>query len=101
MRLTSSRHYLLIMMHHIVADVQSCGVLLRELSAICQALHEGREFGLAPLELQYGDYAVWQRDTVNSERFRKMLGILAQPTASPDPDPQSSLRPTATLGSEL
>ena len=108
MRLTSSRHYLLIMMHHIVADVQSCGVLLRELSAICQALHEGREFGLAPLELQYGDYAVWQRDTVNSERFEKCLAywrnqlrppipILSLPYDRPRPSVQSFNGASLTL----
>ena len=108
MRLTSSRHYLLIMMHHIVADVQSCGVLLRELSAICQALHEGREFGLAPLELQYGDYAVWQRDTVNSEQFEKCLAywrnqlrppipILSLPYDRPRPSVQSFNGASLTL----
>ena len=28
---------------------------------------------LVPLELQYGDYAVWQQDTLQGERFEQCL----------------------------
>jgi hypothetical protein len=51
-------------MHHIVADIQSCDALDRELFALYNALHDGTTPDLAPLELQYGDNAVWQRDTL-------------------------------------
>jgi hypothetical protein len=42
-------------MHHLVTDGASMGVLLDELAA----LYAGR--ALAPLAVQYGDYAAWER----------------------------------------
>ena len=46
---------LVLTLHHIAADGWSMRVLVRELSA----LYGGQR--LAPLPLQYGDYAVWER----------------------------------------
>jgi amino acid adenylation domain-containing protein len=47
---------LLVTFHHIASDGWSLGVLAREL----RELYEGR--ALPPLPLQYGDFAVWQRE---------------------------------------
>ncbi|MCC5795528.1 MAG: amino acid adenylation domain-containing protein, partial [Chromatiales bacterium] len=49
-------HVLLLVMHHVIADAWSSGVLFRDLAA----LYEGRD--LPALELQYADYALWQRE---------------------------------------
>lgn len=48
-------HVLLIVMHHIITDGWSLGVMARELSA----LYRGDE--LPPLSLQYADFSAWQR----------------------------------------
>ena len=54
-------HVLLITMHHIVSDGWSMGVLVDELSRLYEAYVEGAEDPLPELGVQYGDYAVWQR----------------------------------------
>ncbi|WP_158892624.1 non-ribosomal peptide synthase/polyketide synthase [Amycolatopsis anabasis] len=55
-RLAPDEHVLVIVVHHIVTDGWSTGVLLRELGA----LYAGAE--LPGLPIQYADYAGWQRD---------------------------------------
>jgi Condensation domain len=48
-------------MHHIVADAWSMGVLVREVSALYEALSSGEPPALPELPAQYADYAQWQR----------------------------------------
>ncbi|TWP54344.1 amino acid adenylation domain-containing protein [Lentzea tibetensis] len=55
-RLDAEDHVLILVLHHIVTDGWSTGVLTSELGA----LYEGAE--LPPLAVQYADYAVWQRE---------------------------------------
>ena len=62
---------LLITMHHIVSDGWSMGVFLNELSALYRAFVKGEEDPLAELEVQYADYAVWQREWVEGEVLRE------------------------------
>ncbi len=52
---TSARF--LMVLHHIIADGWSLGIVVRELRALYVAEHFGREVPLAPLEWQYADYA--------------------------------------------
>jgi len=63
-RLDAAEHILGLVIHHIIFDGWSRGVLDRELSAIYRALREDRPHGLAELPFQYADYAVWQRGRV-------------------------------------
>ncbi len=51
----------LLTMHHVITDGWSMGVLTRELSVLYAAALHGREPELAPLPVQYADFAVWQR----------------------------------------
>jgi len=61
LRLTKREHVLLITQHQIVADHGSVSVLIRELTVLYQAFADGRCDPLQPLEIQYADYACWQR----------------------------------------
>ncbi|HYW07435.1 MAG TPA: amino acid adenylation domain-containing protein, partial [Longimicrobium sp.] len=57
-------HVLLWNIHHAVSDGWSSGILLGELNALYSAFSRGEESPLAEPPLQYGDYAVWQRERV-------------------------------------
>ena len=49
-------------MHHIVSDGWSTGVVIKEVAALYEAYSRGEESPLEELRVQYGDYAVWQRE---------------------------------------
>ena len=70
MQLEGEEHVLLITMHHIVSDGWSIGVLVKELNALYEAYVRGEDDPLAPLPIQYGDYAVWQRQWMEGETLR-------------------------------
>ncbi|MFD2473312.1 non-ribosomal peptide synthetase [Amycolatopsis silviterrae] len=61
-RLGPGDHVLTLVLHHIVTDGWSSGVLLNELAACYAAFTRGAEPDLPPLPVQYADYAVWQRN---------------------------------------
>ncbi|MBB4636054.1 non-ribosomal peptide synthetase [Longimicrobium terrae] len=95
-RLAADDHVLVVTMHHIVSDGWSMGVLTGELSALYAARHEGRDAGLAPLPVQYADYAAWQRRWVEGDILREQADywtrtlrgapeLLALPTDYPRP----------------
>ncbi|HEX7242847.1 MAG TPA: amino acid adenylation domain-containing protein, partial [Longimicrobiaceae bacterium] len=54
-------------MHHVVSDGWSMGVLAREVSALYAAYTRGGESPLPELEVQYADFAVWQRKRLAGE----------------------------------
>ncbi len=61
LRLGEDEHAFLFTLHHIASDGWSEGVLRRELSALYAAALAGEPSPLAPLPLQYADFAAWQR----------------------------------------
>lgn len=60
-RLGGQEHVILFVLHHIVADEWSLGVLRHEFSLLYAACAAGRSPTLPPLPLQYGDVALWQQ----------------------------------------
>jgi hypothetical protein len=50
---------LIFTMHHIVGDGWSLGILFSEFGALYKAFSEGSKPSLAPLDIQYPDYAAW------------------------------------------
>jgi amino acid adenylation domain-containing protein/non-ribosomal peptide synthase protein (TIGR01720 family) len=60
-----SIHVLLLTLHHIVADAWSMTVLTRDL----RAFYEGR--ALAPLSIQYRDYAAWHNEQLNAMQLHR------------------------------
>lgn len=55
-------HVLLLTLHHIVSDGWSLGVLIREFSHFYAGFAAGAAPELPELEIQYADFAVWQRE---------------------------------------
>ncbi|WP_426752485.1 amino acid adenylation domain-containing protein [Myxococcus sp. Y35] len=60
-RISEADHVLVLTMHHIVSDGWSVGIVARELAAGYNALRSQRELALPPLQVQYADFALWQR----------------------------------------
>ncbi|HEV7519360.1 MAG TPA: amino acid adenylation domain-containing protein, partial [Thermoanaerobaculia bacterium] len=65
--LAAEQHLLLLTLHHIVSDGWSLRVLARELGELYTAFVGGQSSPLPELELQYADYAVWQRERFSAE----------------------------------
>jgi acyl-CoA synthetase (AMP-forming)/AMP-acid ligase II len=59
--LAKRQHLLLISMHQVICDGWSLGVLVQELAALYDAFSARAESPLAPLPIQYADFAHWQR----------------------------------------
>src|SRR5207302_492338 len=71
LQVAEDEHILLITMHHIVSDEWSMGIFLNELNSLYAAFREGHADPLPELELQYGDYAVWQRQLIEGEMLQQ------------------------------
>ncbi|HEX2093502.1 MAG TPA: condensation domain-containing protein, partial [Longimicrobiaceae bacterium] len=69
-RLAADDHALILVMHHIVSDGWSMGVLTDELSVLYAAFRRGEADPLPPLAVQYADFAAWQRRWVDGEVLR-------------------------------
>ncbi len=67
LRLDPDHHWLLITLHHIVADAWSIGVLYREITLLYEAAAAGRPLALPPLPVQFPDFALWQRGRLRGE----------------------------------
>src|SRR5579871_136956 len=72
-RIGSQDHVLLVVMHHIVSDGWSLGVVLREFNALYDAFSRGAASPLPPLAIQYADYSEWQREWLQGEVLERQL----------------------------
>ena len=66
-------HILVLVMHHIISDGWSIGILIREVAALYEAYSNERPSRLAELPVQYADYAVWQREWLQGEVLADQL----------------------------
>ncbi len=73
-RLSASHHVLLLVMHHIIADGWSVGILFRELGELYGRLCRGETASLLPPLLQYRNFAQWQRHWLQGEVLEELLG---------------------------
>ncbi|WP_449434129.1 amino acid adenylation domain-containing protein [Pseudomonas putida] len=96
LRLDHQEHVLVLNLHHIVTDAWSMAVLVDELVSLYQGYSQGHEVMLAPLPVQYADYAAWQRQWLEAgeqarqmDYWRAQLGeqqpVLELPTDHPRP----------------
>lgn len=73
-RLAPHEHILGVTMHHIVSDAWSIGLFVRELTALYQADGDPGAAGLEPIDVQYRDYAHWQRSWLTGDALEFRLG---------------------------
>jgi amino acid adenylation domain-containing protein len=91
LRLGDSRWALVQVEHHLIHDGWSFAVLAGELAELYSARAEGRDPALAPVEVQFQDYARWERAVHGSEAIGRQLDHWK---LSLDPDPPLLELPT-------
>ncbi len=64
---------LILMMHHIIGDVWSVRIVMRELSTVYKAFASASLPSLQELPIQYADYAIWQREWLQGEVLSSQL----------------------------
>ncbi|HEX2164586.1 MAG TPA: condensation domain-containing protein, partial [Thermoanaerobaculia bacterium] len=79
-------HVALVVMHHIVTDGWSMGLLVREIGELYTAFVTGRDAVLPALPVQYADYAAWQRRWLAGEVLERKVAWWRE-TLGEDPPP--------------
>ncbi|WP_191761493.1 non-ribosomal peptide synthetase [Komarekiella delphini-convector] len=80
--LSETEHALLVFIHHIVSDGWSMGVFIQELAALYNAYSQGQPSPLAPLPIQYADFAIWQRKWLQGDVLQSQLSYWQQQLAN-------------------
>ncbi|OUS25462.1 hypothetical protein A9Q99_21285 [Gammaproteobacteria bacterium 45_16_T64] len=89
-------HLLLMTVHHVVSDGWSMNLFMREFVALYGNAKDASPVALAPMKIQYADYAFWQRDWLQGDVLNTQLNywekkladapqILRLPTDKPRP----------------
>ncbi|MDZ8090959.1 MAG: amino acid adenylation domain-containing protein [Nostoc sp. DedQUE05] len=76
--LSQTEHILLVCMHHVVSDGWSMGVFVSELATLYKAYSQGQPSPLAPLPIQYADFALWQKDWLQGDVLQTQLNYWQQ-----------------------
>ncbi len=85
LQLSGEEHLVVVVMHHIVADGWSIGILNRELGAFYAEFVADRTPVLPPLPVQYADYAAWQRQWLAGDVLDRQLAYWSERLAgAPD-----------------
>jgi non-ribosomal peptide synthetase component F/thioesterase domain-containing protein len=84
-RMNPNDHVLIVIMHHIIADGWSQGILQQELWSVYRAFAEHRDPNLPPLAIQYGDFSAWQAEWLRSDAARAHLDFWTKRLAAPLP----------------
>ena len=115
--LTEKEHLLVVTIHHIATDGWSMGIIVREVASLYKVFTEGLAPELPALDIQYSDYAIWQRNYLQGELLErkiaywkeklKNVSVLELPTDYQRPQIQSArgalrnFEIDATLSGEL
>ncbi|MDB9402876.1 amino acid adenylation domain-containing protein, partial [Microcystis sp. CS-574] len=98
--LSETEHFLLVCMHHIISDGWSIEVFIHELTSLYNAYTQNHPANLAPLPIQYADFALWQKQWLQGDVLQTQLNywqnqltaappLLSLPTDHPRPAVQS------------
>ncbi|MBN1481965.1 amino acid adenylation domain-containing protein [candidate division KSB1 bacterium] len=114
LKLAADEYVLIFILHHIITDGWSNGVLLREVAVTYHSLAQGQPSPLRDLDIQYADFANWQQNYLSGQVYDEQLSFwkntladapshLNLPTDKPRPQFQTNRGTTAlfTLSKEL
>lgn len=85
LRLAADEHILLPSMHHIISDGWSLSIFLGELTTLYKAFAKGEPSPLPELEIQYADFAEWQREYLRGEVLEQQLAYWRKQLADAPP----------------
>ena len=99
-QISHKNYHLIIVLHHIIADGWSIGILIKELVGLYDAYSKNEVPQLPELPIQYRDFLNWQRKSIDSERTQPLLtywkqklqgelSVLNLPTDRPRPPVQT------------
>jgi amino acid adenylation domain-containing protein len=71
--MTDGTHAFVIILHHIITDEWSTNILNRDFEALYKHFNTGKSLALAPLKIQYKDYAHWQHERLRLGYFDRSL----------------------------
>ena len=72
-RLTDDTQLVVLTLHHIICDGWSIGLLFHELGSLYRSYSLGEAQELEDLPLQFGDFAIWERERLNSPALNVQL----------------------------
>jgi amino acid adenylation domain-containing protein len=72
LRVADGKHVLLVVVHHAVFDGWSARLLTSELAAFYGQASAGEPLGLAELPVQFADYALWERDRLQTGKLGRL-----------------------------
>ncbi|MBP1122769.1 MULTISPECIES: non-ribosomal peptide synthetase [Pseudomonas] len=85
LNLNTDEHVLILTQHHIVSDGWSMPIMVDELVRLYEGYSQGREVSLTALELQYADYALWQRTWMEAGEQARQLDYWKQQLGDQQP----------------
>jgi hypothetical protein len=71
--LSEQEHVLVVVTHHIASDAWSLPIIVKEVAELYASFAENRDAKLPPLQLQYADFAIWQRGYLQGEILQNRL----------------------------
>ncbi|MCM3341114.1 amino acid adenylation domain-containing protein [Paenibacillus sp. MER TA 81-3] len=78
-----NRHYLVMVLHHIMTDGWSMGIIMNELRQLYAGQVEKKRVELPYPPLAYSDYALWEQSWLDSDSYQQQLrywtGMLRKP----------------------
>lgn len=78
LRFAADDHLLLLVMHHVISDGWSLGVLFRDLASLYAARIAGKPFPPDELPIQYADFSVWNSEWIEGAHAKQQLAYWKQ-----------------------
>jgi amino acid adenylation domain-containing protein/non-ribosomal peptide synthase protein (TIGR01720 family) len=85
LKLAGDDHILFVTLHHLISDGWSMGVFVKELKALYTGCVNGDREPLLPVEIQYADFAMWQRQLLDGGRKDQQLAYWKNQLAGSTP----------------
>ena len=72
-KLKDNEHILVVVMHHIISDGWSIGIMINELSEHYEKYLSDKNYSVQSLDIQYSDYANWMNNWLKDELLESKL----------------------------